>query len=118
MLHTTEFSITGCGASPNHSNCTFTTIEVPLFELTKTGLNEGVLTALSGKRKVQCSLGGFGKINCTYDETGMELVIEGGEEGGKLLSEEWGPEAEGGCKPQYFLLDYELQALEAFYIVS
>ena len=71
-VHTTELNIGGCGTNAAHSNCTITAEELPLLTLLKTGLDEGVLTAQSGRLRVQCaSLG----IDCKYDLEGMELLM-------------------------------------------
>ena len=66
---------TGCGTGAAHDNCTVTVQEVPLLDLLKTGLDEGILTATSGRTRLQCP--GLG-LDCVYDLEGMEFSVGGG----------------------------------------
>ncbi|HEY5709745.1 MAG TPA: hypothetical protein VIS51_10145, partial [Solirubrobacterales bacterium] len=74
-IHATSQTFTGCGTGSAHSNCTVTVQEQPLSNLLKTGLDEGVLTATSGRTRLQCSNLG---IDCVYDLEGIEFAVGGG----------------------------------------
>jgi hypothetical protein len=112
-IHTFSLTFTGCGTGSSHNNCTATVEELPLFDLLKTGLDEGVLTASSGQVQLQCSNLG---LDCLYDVAGMEFAAGGGhltanetevtELGGKFL-----------C-PDESTLDSLLEALESAYILQ
>ncbi|HEX6754304.1 MAG TPA: hypothetical protein VF093_12060 [Solirubrobacterales bacterium] len=71
-VHGTSMSFSGCGTGSAHNNCTVTVQEQPLSNLLKTGLDEGVLTATSGRLRLQCpNLG----IDCVFDTVGSELSV-------------------------------------------
>jgi hypothetical protein len=78
-VHTTALEFTGCGTNSAHTNCEIVVEELPLFNLSKTGLDQGVLTATNGQLSVICEnvLGGL-TIECTFDMTGAELGVGGG----------------------------------------
>jgi hypothetical protein len=74
-IHTLSYSFTGCGTSSAHNNVVVTAQELPLFNLLKTGLDEGVETATNGRVRVQvASLG----LDCVYDLEGLESAVGGG----------------------------------------
>ena len=75
LIHTTSFTFTGCGTSSAHNNCTVTTLEQPLANLLKTGLDEGVLAFTNGQLGTVCANLG---INCVYDGEGMEFNVGAG----------------------------------------
>ncbi|HEY5709746.1 MAG TPA: hypothetical protein VIS51_10150 [Solirubrobacterales bacterium] len=75
QIHSLTQTWSGCGTGSAHSNCTVTVPEQPLFDLLKTGLDEGVLTGLSGQLRTVCSNLG---IDCLYDAAGMEFEVGGG----------------------------------------
>ena len=78
-VHTTSLEFTGCGTSSAHNNCLITVEELPLFNLSKTGLDQGVLTATNGQLTVLCENVLFTQtIECTFDMTGAELAVGGG----------------------------------------
>jgi len=77
QVHSLESSFTGCGAEGVHTNCT---VEVPkgaepLFDLLKTGLDQGTATALSGNIEVECKDVTFFKvtIKCMFEDNGVTL---------------------------------------------
>ncbi|HEY5708393.1 MAG TPA: hypothetical protein VIS51_03270 [Solirubrobacterales bacterium] len=74
-IHATTQSFTGCGTGSTHNNCTMTVQEQPLSNLLKTGLDEGVLTALNGRTRLVCSNLG---LDCIYDFEGIEFEVGGG----------------------------------------
>jgi hypothetical protein len=120
LIHTTNLTLAGCGTSSSHNNCTVTAEELPLFDLLKTGLDEGVLTSLNGKKRIKCTILGFVKINCVYDQTGLEYEATGGAAGGMITAEESPAsleEGEGLC-PAASSLDFLLQLLEETHILS
>ncbi len=89
-IHTLSFTFTGCGTGSTHNNCTVTTQELPLADLLKTGLEEGVLKFTNGRLRTQCpSLG----MDCVYDGEGMEFAV-----GGQHLTAEETPAVELGGK--------------------
>ncbi|HEX6754138.1 MAG TPA: hypothetical protein VF093_11195 [Solirubrobacterales bacterium] len=108
---TQEYS--GCGTGSAHNNCTVTVQEQPLLDLLKVGLDQGVLTALSGRIRLQCaSLG----LDCVYDMEGMEFEV--GE--GHLTANEI-PLGELGGKffcPDEGFLDGLLEALTEVYTLG
>ncbi len=63
-IHISALSLTGCGTSSTHSNCTVTSEEQPLGTLLKLGLDFGTLQFNSGRKRLQCSNLG---IDCKYD---------------------------------------------------
>lgn len=67
-IHTLGIEMSGCGTTSAHNNCTVTIEELPLFNLLKTGLDQGTLEATSGQIKVACpNL----SIDCKYDLAGI-----------------------------------------------
>jgi hypothetical protein len=74
-VHITSMSFTGCGTGSAHNNCTMTVVEMPLSNLLKTGLDEGIMTITSGRMKLVCSNLG---INCEYDLEGTEFSAGAG----------------------------------------
>jgi hypothetical protein len=72
---TTEY--TGCGTNSTHTNCTVTVNEQPLFNLLKTGLDLGSLTATNGLTHLVCTEVGFFKVkvDCVYDSTGILFKV-------------------------------------------
>ncbi len=113
QIHSLTQTFTGCGTGSTHNNCTVSIPEgqQPLFHLSKTGLDEGVLLALSGQTRLLCSNIG---IDCLYDAEGMEFEVGEGhltangtnvtELGGKFL-----------C-PNEGVLDVLLETLTSTYI--
>jgi hypothetical protein len=95
-IHTLASSYTGCGTGSAHDNCTVTVEEEPLAELLKTGLDEGSLTLVSGRVRLQCSNLGF---DCKYDQGGALFSagaqhltannVEVKELGGKFFCPDW-----------------------------
>ena len=75
IVHNVNLSFSGCGTGSAHNNCTITIQEQPLAVLLKTGLDEGVLTAVSGRMRAQCANLG---IDCVYDLEGAEFSVAGG----------------------------------------
>jgi hypothetical protein len=115
MVHSLSLSFTGCGTGSGHNNCTVTTPagQQPLFHLLKTGLDQGLLTALSGQKRLVCSNIG---LDCLYDAAGMEFEAAGG----NIIANETPVEELGGkffC-PDEGLLDGELEGLTRAYILS
>jgi hypothetical protein len=76
-VHSLSQSFTGCGTGSGHNNCTVSVEsgQQPLFDLLKTGLDQGVLTALSGQLRILCANLGF---DCLVDLTGAEFEADGG----------------------------------------
>jgi len=114
-IHTTAMSFTGCGTGSAHNNCTVSVPEEqqPVSSLLKTGLDEGVLTALSGQVRLVCSNLG---LNCLYDVEGMEFAVGGGH----LTAEETEVTELGGkflC-PDEGVLDGLLETLEETYVLG
>ncbi|HEY5709748.1 MAG TPA: hypothetical protein VIS51_10160 [Solirubrobacterales bacterium] len=112
-IHGLTQMYTGCGTSSAHNNCTVTVQEQPLLDLLKTGLDEGALTALSGRIRLQCSNLG---IDCVYDLEGTEFSV--GE--GHLTANETSLNELGGqffC-PDESLLDGLLEALTDVYTLG
>ncbi|HEX6754137.1 MAG TPA: hypothetical protein VF093_11190 [Solirubrobacterales bacterium] len=112
-IHSTAFTFTGCGTGSAHNNCTATTQETPLLDLLKVGLDQGVLAALSGRVRLQCTNIG---IDCVYDMEGMEFNV--GE--GHLTANETVLNELGGkffC-PDEGLLDGLLEALTEVYTLG
>jgi len=74
-IHSLHSEYTGCGAEGIHTNCTVTVLEEPLFDLLKTGLDQGSATALNGKTEIECKNVTFLKITikCKYNTTGLLL---------------------------------------------
>lgn len=105
-IHTKSLTFTGCGTSSAHNNCTITVEELPLFNLLKTGLDIGVITATNGRTRLQCASIG---INCVYDAEGTEFAI-----GAQHLTAEETPTTELGGKffcPDEGFLDGLLEML-------
>jgi hypothetical protein len=68
-------TFTGCGTGALHNNCEVSTVQQPVFNLLKSGLDAGVLSAVSGQVRLVCpNLG----LNCLYDVEGMEFSAGGG----------------------------------------
>jgi hypothetical protein len=107
-VHSVSQSFSGCGTGSAHNNCSVSipTGKQPLFDLLKTGLDEGILYALSGQARLQCpNLG----LDCLYDIAGMEFEV-----GNNELKAENTPTTELGGKffcPDEGLLDAELTTL-------
>jgi hypothetical protein len=80
VIHVTELGFVGCGTESAHANCIVTTVELPLLDLVKTGLDEGVLKALSGDVHVLCKKAGFfgATVDCHYELAGTEFVAGSG----------------------------------------
>jgi hypothetical protein len=76
-IHVTTQTFTGCGTTSTHSNCTVSIEkgQQPSFNLLKTGLDSGVLTATSGHTLLECPNKG---LNCTFDLEGMEFEVGSG----------------------------------------
>ena len=112
-LHATTLSFTGCGTGSSHNNCTVSIEELPSFDLLKTGLDEGTLTATNGQVRLVCSSLG---LDCLYDTEGLEFSagaqhitaeeVELTELGGKFL-----------C-PNESSLDSLLEPLESAYVLQ
>ncbi len=112
-IHTLEMSYTGCGTNSAHNNCTVTVEEQPLADLLKTGLDEGSLTATSGRTRLQCSSLG---IDCKYDLEGALFSI-----GAQHLTANEATITELGGKllcPDEGFLDGLLESLSATYIAG
>jgi hypothetical protein len=114
-VHSLSQSFTGCGTGSAHNNCTVSipTGQQPLFDLLKIGLDQGILTALSGQTRLECpNLG----LNCLYDVAGMEFEV-----GGNELKAENTPTTELGGKffcPDEGLLDAELTTLTNAFVLG
>jgi len=67
----------GCGTGASHINCTVTIEELPLFNLLKTGLDEGSLTATNGLIHLVCTEVGIFKVkvDCIYNTTGILFKV-------------------------------------------
>ncbi|HEY5708794.1 MAG TPA: hypothetical protein VIS51_05325 [Solirubrobacterales bacterium] len=74
-VHSLTKTVTGCGTGSSHNNCTVTVQEQPLFDVLKTGLDEGVATSTNGRLRLQCANLG---LDCVYDLEGLELAVGGG----------------------------------------
>ncbi|HEX6752857.1 MAG TPA: hypothetical protein VF093_04640 [Solirubrobacterales bacterium] len=112
-IHSTSSSSSGCGTGSAHNNCTVTTQELPLNNLLKTGLDEGVLKATSGRLRLACSNLG---LDCVYDLAGMEFDV--GE--GHLTANETPTNELGGkffC-PDEGVLDGLLETLGNAYVLG
>jgi hypothetical protein len=114
-VHSLSQSFSGCGTGSGHSNCTVSipTGQQPLFHLLKTGLDAGVLTALSGQTRLVCSNIG---LDCLYDAAGMEFEVGGGE----LVANETVTTELGGkffC-PDEGVLDATLETLTDTYVLG
>ncbi len=112
VVHALSMSFTGCGTGSAHDNCTVTVQELPLSHLLKTGPDEGVLTALNGRTRLQCS----GGIDCVYDTEGIEFAV-----GAQHLTAEKTPVTELGGKffcPNEGALDGLLVTLDPTYVAS
>jgi len=112
-LHTTSFEFTGCGTSSTHNNCTVSVQELPLADLLKTGLDEGVLTFTSGRVRTQCpNLG----QDCVYDGEGMQFAV-----GGQHLTAEETAATELGGKffcPEEGFVDGLFETLTDTYVLG
>ncbi len=112
-IHDLSYSFTGCGTSSAHNNATVTVLELPLSNLLKTGLDEGVLTATNGRMRIQAS--GFG-VDCIYDMEGLEFAV-----GAQHFTAEETPVTELGGKficPNEGQVHGVLVALEPTYVAS
>jgi hypothetical protein len=112
-LHATSLAFTGCGTGSAHNNCTVTTEELPSFELSKTGLDEGLLTAANGQVRLKCTNLG---LNCLYDTEGLEFSA-----GAQHITAEEAPLTELGGKflcPGESSLDALLESLEEAFILG
>ncbi len=110
LVHSLKQEFTGCGTSSTHNNCTVSIPagQQPLFHLNKTGLDEGVLLALSGQTRLQCPNIG---LDCLYDAEGMEFEVSANH-----LTASETPTTELGGKffcPDEGLLDALLETLHA-----
>ena len=122
QIHTEAMSYSACGTSASHNNCIVTVIEGPLFELLRTGSNEGVLEVLSGEVRKKCTIFGFIKLDCTYQLKGS-LTLKGADFGtrGHLTADKLTLtllEGEGGLCPTEVVADELLEALQAVYVRS
>jgi len=71
----TELTWNECGTNSEHNNCTVTNLSLPLLDVLKTALNNGIAIVLGAEINVKC-----GKlINCTYSKTIEPLIVEGSE---------------------------------------
>jgi len=78
-LHASSLALENCGTNSTHDNCEITVEELPLFNLLKTGLDEGSLTATNGQIYVICEqVLGWMTIECTFDSTGLLLAVAAG----------------------------------------
>jgi hypothetical protein len=114
-IHSLSQTYSGCGTGSGHNNCMVSVSEgqQPLLDLLKTGLDAGVLTALSGQTRLVCSNIG---LDCLYDIAGMEFEVGGGH----LTANETGLTELGGkffC-PDEGLLDGLLEALTDVYTLG
>ncbi len=75
--HSLNHVFTGCGTGSTHNNCTISIPagQQPLYNLLKTGFDEGVQTAISGQMRLVCSNIG---LDCLYDLAGMEFEVAAG----------------------------------------
>jgi hypothetical protein len=108
-------TFTACGTGSTHSNCTVTIPigQQPEFNLLKTGLDAGTLTAINGQTRLVCPNIG---IDCLFDLVGMEF--EAG--GGHLTANEAGTTELGGkfkC-PDEGVLDALLETLGDAYVLG
>ncbi len=115
LVHSLSQSFTGCGTGSPHNNCTMSIPigQQPLFNLAKTGLDAGVLTAASGQTRLVCSNIG---LDCLYDAEGMEFEVGAGH----LTANETGVTELGGkffC-PVENLLDALLETLTSTYVLG
>ncbi len=76
-IHITHLLFTNCGTKSAHSNCQITVLELPLANLTKTGLDTGTLEGTNGLTLVNCdNIDIFGiDIHCIYDATGLTFSV-------------------------------------------
>ncbi|HEY5708796.1 MAG TPA: hypothetical protein VIS51_05335 [Solirubrobacterales bacterium] len=74
-VHTLTHTVSGCGTGPSHDNCTVTVQEQSLFNVLKTGLDEGVATSTNGRLRLQCANLG---LDCVYDLEGLEASVGNG----------------------------------------
>jgi hypothetical protein len=78
-IHTLGLSFSNCGTSSTHSNCEITVPEMPLADLLKVGLDEGILTFLSGKIHLHCTKVTIFNVtlDCEYGIAGLEFPVGG-----------------------------------------
>ena len=73
LLHSLSMSFNSCETDSNDP-CTVTVTELPLSDLLKVALDQGIVTALNGKTFVFCEGAIFGAdLECEYDATGLEF---------------------------------------------
>jgi hypothetical protein len=128
QLHPSVFSITGCGTTSAHNNCTVTVentaeLPLPLFLLLRTALNVGTLSVDGGFTRVKCTIGGFIKIDCTYsgNELSFSAAGAGGTNGNGMLTASNSPASlvkGNGLCPETSSLDGLLEPLVATYILE
>jgi hypothetical protein len=99
VIHALIQKFENCGTNSTHNNCVVTTEELPLFHLLKIGVDEGSLLALNGKKRVECTIGGFIKINCVYA-------------GNNLLYKVRGPQASGTIHGDFHAKETPLELVE------
>jgi hypothetical protein len=114
-IHSLSQTYSGCGTGSGHNNCTVSVPagQQPLLNLLKTGLDQGVLAAVSGQVRLQCPNIG---LDCLYDAAGMEFEVEAGH----LTANETGVIELGGkflC-PDEGVLDGLLEALTDVYTLG
>ena len=73
-----NLSLTNCGTTSAHNNCTITVESLRTLTLLKVALNEGVLTTTGGLIHVKCTVLGFPKIDCKYSLADMQAFVDGG----------------------------------------
>ncbi len=111
-IHALSMSFTGCGTGSAHDNCTVTVQELPLSNLLKTGVDEGVQTHTNGRKRWVCS----GGIDCVFDTEGFETAV-----GAQHRTAEETEATELGGKffcPNQGKLDYLLVTLDPTYVTS
>ena len=75
QVHVDVLDFNNCGTKSTHSNCDVEAAELPLFNLLKTGLDQGTLTGESGLVLLDCqNIDIFGTdYHCSYNATGLTL---------------------------------------------
>ena len=73
--HFTSLDIEGCETTEGDV-CAVTMLELPLANISKTGLDAGIITGEEGLTLVECEDTIFGvELHCVYDATGIEFAI-------------------------------------------
>jgi hypothetical protein len=119
VLHAISWTLTNCGTSASHNECTITTEVQPLYTFLRLGLNVGRMIATSGIKRVRCTVFGFIKIDCQYSEAGTEFSAAGGNP--LVLTATEAPMsfiAGSALCPTEMLLDRHVVALSPAYIVE